>query len=81
MLLGLLIGLILPLSAYFLDEVFFRNAIFPSKPGVVYLLAAGINLVLLKYAYKANADKTGTGMFVVTFIVLIFVFIFKIKLR
>lgn len=78
---GLLLGLILPLSAYFLDAVFLKDTILPSKPGVVYLIAAGINLILLKFAYKRNADKTGTGIFVVTFIVLIFAFIFKLKLR
>ncbi|MGI4021524.1 MAG: hypothetical protein ACRYFA_08470 [Janthinobacterium lividum] len=78
---GLLVGLILPLLAYFMDEIFFKDAILPSKPGVLYLVAAGINLVLLKFAYKSNADKTGTGIFVVTFIVLIVAFIFKIKLR
>jgi hypothetical protein len=78
---GVLIGLILPLLAYFMDAVFFKGHIIPDKPGVLYLIAAGINLILLRFVYKFNADKTGMGLFVVTFIVLILAFIFKIKLR
>lgn len=78
---GLLIGLILPLLAYFMAEVFFKNEIFPNKPGVPYLIAVAINLILLKFTYKSNADKTGLGLLLVTFIVVILAFIFKIKLR
>lgn len=78
---GALLGLILPLLAYFIAEVLFQDKIFPDKPGVPYLIAVGINLIFLKFTYKSNADKAGIGLLVVTFIVLLLAFIFKIKLR
>ncbi len=78
---GALFGLILPLLAYFFSEILFKNLMIAGKPGVLYLIAVGINLVLLRFIYKANADKTGLGLFVVTFFALLLTFIFKIKLR
>jgi predicted Na+-dependent transporter len=78
---GVLVGLILPLLAYFMAEILFKNQITPDKPGVPYLIAVGINLIILRFTFKANKDKAGTGLLVVTFIVLIFAFIFEIKLR
>ena len=78
---GALVGLILPLLAYFIAEVLFRDQIFPDKPGVPYLIAVGVNLILLKSTYKAHADKAGSGLLVVTFVVLLLAFAFKIKLR
>lgn len=78
---GVLLGSILPLLAYFFSEVFLKDEIIADKPGVPYLIAVGINLILLRFTYKANADKAGTGLFIVTFIVLLLVFILKIKLH
>jgi hypothetical protein len=78
---GALVGLILPLLAYFMAEVLFKNQIVPDKPGVLYLIAVGINLIFLRFTFKANKDKAGIGLLIVTFIVLIAAFVFKIKLR
>ncbi|MVN21075.1 hypothetical protein [Mucilaginibacter arboris] len=78
---GALVGLILPLLAYFIAEILFKDQLIPDKPGVPYLIAIGINLILLKFIFKADKDKAGIGLLVVTFIVLILAFIFKIKLR
>jgi len=78
---GVLLGSILPLLAWLLSEVFFKGVLIENKPGVPYLIAVGINLILLKFTYKANADKAGIGLFIVTFIVLLLVFILKIKLH
>jgi len=78
---GALVGLILPLLAYFFSDVFLKEEIIPAKPGVLYLIAIGINLILLKFIAKSNTDKAATGLLIVTFIVLLLAFIFKIKLR
>ena len=77
----MLFGLVLPLLAWLFSEVFFQREIIVDKPGVPYLIAIAINLILLKYTYKANAEKAGNGLLVVTFITVLLTFIFKIKLR
>ena len=78
---GLLLGLILPLSTFFLTEVAFKDQLFPAKPGAPYLIAVGINLVLIRLLYKAKIDRTAIGILMICFVVLILAFIFKIKLR
>ncbi|RYY26240.1 MAG: hypothetical protein EOP41_04685 [Sphingobacteriaceae bacterium] len=78
---GVLIGLMLPLLAYFLADVIFKDQIFPAKPGALYLITVGLNLVLMRILYKAKIDKTAIGILLVCFFVLILTFIFKIKLR
>lgn len=78
---GMLVGLVVPLLAYFFSEILLDKEIMPAKPGVPYLIAVCINLIFIKYAYKANADKTGAGIIIITFIVLMLSFAFKIKLR
>ncbi len=78
---GALLGLILPLSTFFLADVFFKNQFFPSKPGAPYLIAVGLNLILMRFLYKAKIDKTAIGILLVCFLVLILTFIFKINLR
>ncbi len=78
---GALLGLILPLLAYFLAEVIFKDQLMPAKPGVPYLIAIAANLFLVRFSFKSEADKTATGILLITFLVLILTFIFKIKLR
>lgn len=81
LLVGVFVGLMLPLSAYFLAEVIFKDQLFPSKPGTPYLIAVGLNLIAMRFLYKAKIDKTAIGILLICFLVLIFTFIFKIKLR
>lgn len=78
---GGLVGWILPLLAYLFSEVFFKDLLIAGKPGVLYLVAAAINLILVKFIFKTNADKAAVGMLAVTFLALMLAFIFKIKLH
>ncbi len=78
---GILLGLILPFLAWLFSEVFFQKELFVNKPGAPYLIAGGINLILLKFTYKANADKAAIGLLIVTFIAVLLTFILKIKLH
>ena len=78
---GVLVGLILPSLAYFFSEIIFKQEIVAGKPGVPYLIAVGINLILLKYIYRADADKAGKGLLIITFIVFLLTFLLKIKLH
>lgn len=77
----MLLGLILPLLAWVFSDVFFQREIIPGKPGAPYLIAVAINLIIIKFTYKANADKAGIGLLIVTFIAVLFTFMFKIKLH
>ena len=77
----MLLGLILPLFAWIFSEVFFQHEIIADKPGVPYLIAVAINLIFLKFTYKANADKAAIGLLIITFLAVLFTFIFKIKLH
>ena len=77
----MLLGLILPLLAWIFSEIFFQREIIANKPGVPYLIAVAINLILLKFIYKANADKAGIGLLIVTFTAVILTFVFKIRLH
>lgn len=78
---GMLLGLILPLSAWIFSDVFLQREIIADKPGVLYLIAVAINLMLIKFTYKTNADKAGIGLLIITFTAVILTFVFKIKLH
>lgn len=78
---GMLLGSILPLLAYLFSDVVFKDEMIADKPGVPYLLAVGINLIIMKFIFKTEADKAAAGIILVTFLASIFAFVFKIKLR
>ncbi|WP_345954718.1 hypothetical protein [Mucilaginibacter sp. PAMB04168] len=80
-LIGLLLGLILPLTAWLLFSKLYPNVIILNKPAIPYLVALGINLLIIRLCYKKNADETGRGVMIATFAcMLLFLFVFKIRL-
>lgn len=79
---GLLLGSILPaLSWVVFEYVLHNNAIIMDKPAVPYLIAIGLNLVILRFCIKKGLDDTGKGIMMVTFAFMLVVFIFKIYAR
>ncbi len=76
---GILIGLVIPLITWFAAANRLRQLPYLGKPGVVYLLAVACNLFILRYCYKKEADRTGTGVMLSTFVFLVLAFLFKIK--
>lgn len=79
LIIGFLLGAILPLLAYFITEVIFKGENIAGKPGTPYLIAVGINLILLKIFNKNDAGKAETGVMLVSFLVALLTFVFKIK--
>jgi peptidoglycan/LPS O-acetylase OafA/YrhL len=79
--LGLLYGSIAPAIAWFIFEYILHNdAYILNKPGVPYLLAIGINLILVRFCVKNDLDKTARGLMFVTFAAMILMFILRINL-
>ena len=79
--LGFIIGLILPALALMLFNILYKGAMLFNKPAIPYLVALGLNLIIIRICYKKNADQTGLGVMLATFIsMLLLVFVFKIKL-
>ena len=77
--LGLFIGAVLPALSWFVFDYILRNdAIIMNKPGVPYLIAALLNLVLMRYLLKVDKDNTAKGIMMTTFAFMLIVFIFKI---
>jgi len=78
--LGLLAGLIAPAITWVVFEYILKNdALIMNKPGVHYLLAVGLNLLILRYAIKNDLGETAKGIMIVTFAVMIVAFIFRIS--
>lgn len=79
LLLGLLVGMILPVVSWFVVADKWSAVPCLGKPGVPYLFAATLNLLLLRLSYKKGADQTGNGIMLATFIFVLAAFILKIK--
>jgi hypothetical protein len=81
MLTGVLAALIFPalawLAAFFLKD----NSYVINKPALPYLVAIALNLLLIRYCSKKNADHTARGVMLTTFALMLLIFIFKTHLR
>jgi hypothetical protein len=80
--LGMLYGFIPPVLAWLIFAVLLKNdAIMMDKPAVPYLVAIGLNLVLLRFSARAYLDKTSNGIMIATFACTLLIFVFKIYTR
>ncbi len=69
MLLGLILGLILPIIAYLLTqytEVVIK--LIPQKPLALYVLALTGNMIAVWYCYRNDRQQLGKGFVLVTFL-------------
>lgn len=76
---GVLAGLVLPLFAGIIFEMFFTDVRLFGKLGMPYLIVILLNLLLLRYCAKKGDDRTVQGIMLVTFIFAVLVFIFRFK--
>lgn len=74
---GVGIGLILPVFAGIIFELFFTNLYLMGKRGMPYLIVLSLNLLLVRYFAKKSSDRLMQGIMLVTFIFALLVFIFK----
>jgi sulfite exporter TauE/SafE len=82
LLLGMLYGLVPPAFAWLVFNYILHNeAIIMDKPAAPYLLAIGLNLLLLRYSAKNYLDKTSNGIMISTFVCMLLVFILKMHIR
>lgn len=66
--LGMLIGAVSPLIAFLLTLYTNWGTLLTNKPVGLYVLAAVINLLLLRFYYKRDQENTARGVILVTFI-------------
>jgi hypothetical protein len=79
---GILYGLIVPVLAWLVFAVILKNGtVILDKPVTPYLIAIGINLVMLRFSARAYLDKTSNGIMIATFVCTILIFVLKVYAR
>ncbi|WP_286775212.1 MULTISPECIES: hypothetical protein [Sphingobacterium] len=69
---GLGIGTVSPVLAYIIVRFTDLELHFlPEKPMAIYTIAALVNLVLLRFAYRSGKDHLGKGIIASTFLAMI----------
>lgn len=74
---GMCVGLIMPVAAYLLSSYTNWVSYIGNKPLGFYVLAALVNLLLLRYFYRNNGEYTAKGIIMVTFLGLLVLIITK----
>ncbi|RYU90725.1 hypothetical protein EWM62_08750 [Mucilaginibacter terrigena] len=78
---GMLYGCVAPVLAWLIFAVLLKNdSIFLDKPAIPYLIAIGLNLVMLRFSAKAYLDKTSNGIMIATFVCTLLIFVFKMHI-
>ncbi|WP_295767603.1 hypothetical protein [uncultured Mucilaginibacter sp.] len=78
--LGILAGCILPGIAWLIFEVIYKGTVIMNRPAMPYLIAIGLNLLLIRILHSKGAEDTGRGVMLASFICMVLVVIFKIRL-
>lgn len=78
---GIALGGILPLLAYVLTNFTDLTAgILTEKPLGIYVLAAAINLIAVRFIYRSGREATAKGIVLITFMAMIaLVLLLRIK--
>lgn len=80
LLMGVLLGAIVPILAFVLTRYTgLQSSFFSDKPIAIYVIAAVINLMLFRFSYRAGKDVFARGVLLITFVAMI-VLIFGTKL-
>lgn len=79
--LGMVIGVIAPLASYLLTQyTSLQQDYFVEKPIAIHVLAAAINLVVVRFAYRAGKESLAKGVMLLTFLAMV-VLIWLTKLK
>lgn len=79
--LGMVIGVIAPLASYLLTQyTSLQQDYFVEKPIAIHVLAATINLVVVRFAYRAGKESLAKGVMLLTFLAMV-VLIWLTKLK
>jgi hypothetical protein len=77
--LGAALGLVLPGIVFLFEEILNQDLRIFGKESILYLLSASVNLVLVRYYLRRDADSTARGLLLSTFICTLAFFYFKMK--
>ena len=78
---GLGIGLLAPLSAYVLTTFTTLSIPFGSRQLGLYVIAALINLLIVRYFYRKGVEQAARGVILITFaLALLLIFTTKLSL-
>lgn len=81
LLLGIAAGIILPLTAFLLQMYTnLQESLFVDKPIALYVIAAAINLIIVRFTYRAGKESFAKGIILITFIAML-VLIFGTKIK
>ena len=78
MLTGALAALIFPAIAFVTPYLLKNNIIIINRPALPYFIAVALNLIIMRFAFKKDLDRTGKGIILATFVCMLVVFILKI---
>lgn len=69
---GIVLGAICPLIAFLLTNFTEVAAVaFPQKPIGIYVIAAAINLIAVRFIYRRGQQATAKGMVLITFLAML----------
>lgn len=79
---GVLLGVIAPLIAYLVTTyTSFQQMYFAEKPIAFYVIAAVINLIIVRFTFRAGKQSLAKGILLTTFIAMIlFIVMTKFKI-
>lgn len=77
LLLGFLIGALLPVICWFLDDLKWLPEL--NKPAIPYLLVMLCNLFFIRYCFKKGLSNTASGIMLASFIFAILLYWLKFK--
>ena len=78
---GVILGSLAPLLAYLMmTYTSLQQQFFAEKPIALYVLAALINLIIMRFAYRGGKESLAKGIVLVTFVaMLVLIFVTKLK--
>ncbi|MDT3402995.1 hypothetical protein [Mucilaginibacter terrae] len=80
MALGVLLGAVLPGIAWLVFGFFYKDAFVLNKPAIPYIIAIGLNLVLIRVLHSKGADNTTRGIMLASFACMVLLIVFKVRL-
>lgn len=80
--LGFFVGLIAPIMAYVMQTYStVQQSLFVDKPIALYVIAAVINLIIIRFSFTGGKEQFGKGVVLSTFIaMLVLIFVTKLKI-
>jgi hypothetical protein len=68
---GIFAASVFPLIAWLTEYILKTNAYLINRPAVPYFIAIALNLILVRFCLKNDADQTARGVMLATFIIMI----------